>query len=119
MKSMEIRGKLDQDSVATIFSTEISDNEFQRSYKTQNIEIMVITGSRYFLRTSDMVGFCLFYVYDGISTRLDFGRVGGGSGLLGIRLGAGDKAEESMCDKIKQLAESEGLVVLDQSGESS
>jgi len=85
--------------------------EYSKIERSGNVEMVAIAGSKYYLRTNDTIGFILVSFYDGYSQKIDFGRVGGGSGLLNIRLGAGDKDEERILEEIKKAAQSIGAIV--------
>lgn len=111
MKSVTVRGKLDSDEITKLF-TSLMDQEAHKIQRSgDGSDLTILTGSRYFLRTRDNVGFCMVRYYDGISTSIDFGRVGGGSGILGIRFGAGDKLEEDLMEKIRIMVESQGMTL--------
>lgn len=111
MHSITINGKMDSSTISNIFSETLGNVEYQKSYGNPNSEALVLTGSEYFLRTNDTIGFCLFSYYDGNTTKIDYGRVGGGSGLFNIRLGAGNKLENKILEKIKAEASSSGLLI--------
>lgn len=113
MRSISVGGKLDIEEIENVFRSQIGEIEYSKSYKSQGVEVSIITGTRFFLRTDDYVGFCLLRYYDGTGTKMDLGRVGGGSGLLGVRLGAGNKVEEKILNEIRSLAESQGYLVSD------
>ncbi|MCW6170971.1 MAG: hypothetical protein LVQ96_07345 [Thermoplasmatales archaeon] len=70
-----------------------------------------MTGLSYFLRSNGTIGFILLSFYNGSEQRIDFGRVGGGSDLVNIRWGAGNKIKESVLQDIKQAAENIGANV--------
>ncbi len=55
---------------------------------------MIVTGSRYMFRTGDYVGFIMKSHYDGQYQIIDFGRVGGGKGIMNLRFGAGSTWEK-------------------------
>jgi len=73
--------------------------------------MVAIAGSKYYLRTDDTIGFILVSFYDGYLQKIDFGCVGGGSGLFNIRPGAGDKDEGRILEEIKRAAQSIGAIV--------
>lgn len=108
MYSVEISGKVDRVNIVETFSNAIGEVEYQKSYGNGATEATMLTGTKFFLRTSDNIGFCLFAYYDGISTKIDFGRIGGGSGLINMRWGAGDKVEEEIVKSLRSFAESQG-----------
>ncbi len=113
MINLTVGGRLDRQDIAKVFAEVLGRVDYQRSYGEGSQEVMLLTGSEYFLRTSDTIGFCLMSYYDGRETRIDFGRIGGGSGLLNIRWGAGDKVEGRIMAELKRLAEDSGFLVND------
>lgn len=117
MKGIEVRGKLGKGQIADIFNSAVGNVDYEKVYGDGTTEVIVLTGSRYFLRSNDTIGFCLFSYYNGSSTKIDFGRIGGGSGLLNIRMGAGNKVENSMLEAFKGVADSSGMTLTSSDGE--
>lgn len=105
--------------IAEIFGSAVGEINYEKHYVNSSSEAAVLTGTKYFLRTNDTIGFCLFSYYDGSHTRIDFGRIGGGSGLLNLRMGAGNKIETSIMDGIRQYAESSGMSLSESDGKVS
>ncbi|MCL4356639.1 MAG: hypothetical protein M1460_02075 [Candidatus Thermoplasmatota archaeon] len=109
MKYIEISGKIDAETLQRIFSKAIGDVSFVKSFKSDNSESLMMCGAKFFFRTNDTIGFVFHTFYDGRSMKIDFGRVGGGSGLMNIKWGAGNKIENEIASAIIQTAESTGL----------
>lgn len=111
MISVTVSGRIDNNILKNIFESNVQDVTYVRFNKAGNVEAFSIAGTNYFLRTNDTIGFALFSFYDGSDQRIDFGRIGGGSGLLNIRLGAGNKIEDKILRGIKESAEDAGVSV--------
>ncbi len=111
MKSLEVTRKIEAEELQRIFGEVIGNMTFAKVYRSGETESTIMGGSKYFLRTNDTIGFVFSSFYDGRSLKLDFGRLGGGSGLFNIRLGAGNKLEQQLVDLIRQSAESTGAQV--------
>jgi hypothetical protein len=105
MKSLKLSGKIEHKRLREIFSQNIDENEYYREYIFSNNETMIVTGSRYMFRTGDYVGFIMISHYDGQYQIIDFGRVGGGRGIMNLRWGAGNTWEKNMMDKLKEEAQ--------------
>ena len=111
MKYIEVSGKIDAETLQRIFSNAIGDVSFVKGFRSDSSESIMMCGSKFFFRTNDTIGFVFHTFYDGKSTKIDFGRIGGGSGLMNIKWGAGNKIEDEIASAIRQHAESNGLTM--------
>ncbi len=109
MKYIEVSGKIDAETLQKIFSNAIGDVSFVKGFRSDSSESLMMCGTKFFFRTNDTIGFVFHTFYDGKSTKIDFGRIGGGSGLLNIKWGAGNKVEDEIAYTIKHAAESAGM----------
>ena len=109
MKSLKLSGKIEHKRLREIFTENVDENECYREYIFLSNETMIATGSRYMFRTGDYVGFIMISHYDGQYQIIDFGRVGGGKGIMNLRLGAGNTWEKNMMDKLKEEAQKSGF----------
>jgi hypothetical protein len=113
MMSLTVSTKLNGQEIAGVFQDAVGSVNFSKVYSNGQSELFIATGSKFFFRSNDTIGFFLSAFYDGRETKVDFGRVGGGSGLLNIRWGAGNKVEENIKAGIQKLAENAGALVND------
>ncbi len=113
MMSLTVSTKLNDQEIAGVFQNAVGKIEFSKRYSNGQTELLILTGSKFFFRTKDTIGFFLSAFYDGRETKVDFGRIGGGSGLLNIRWGAGNKVEENIKFGIQKLAENAGALLND------
>ena len=113
MMSLTVSTKLNGQEIAGVFQDAVGSVNFSKVYSNGQSELFIATGSKFFFRSNDTIGFFLSAFYDGRETKFDFGRVGGGSGLLNIRWGAGNKVEENIKAGIQKLAENAGALVND------
>lgn len=111
MMSVTVSTKIGAEHLADIFSRNVGNVVYSKSHVSGNIETLNMAGTSFFLRTNDTIGFALFSFYNGSEQEIDFGRIGGGSGLLNIRWGAGNKVEEKILQGIKEAAENMGATV--------
>ena len=111
MMSVTVSTKIDAEQLADIFSRNVGNVVYSKSHVSGNIETLNMAGTSFFLRTNDTIGFALFSFYSGSEQEIDYRRIGGGSGLLNIRWGAGNKVEEKILQGIKEAAENMGATV--------
>ena len=111
MMSVTLSTKIDAEQLSDIFSRNVEKVVYSQNYVSGNIEVLNMAGTIFFLRTKDTIGFVLLSFYNGSEQKIDFGRIGGGSGLLNLRWGAGDKVEEKILRAIKEAAENMGAIV--------
>ena len=109
--SVTVLAKIGAEQLADIFSRNVGNVVYSKSHVFGNIETLNMAGTSFFLRTNDTIGFALFSFYNGSEQEIDYGRIGGGSGLLNIRWGAGNKVEEKILQGIKEAAENMGATV--------
>ncbi len=109
--SVTVSGKIEHGDLENIFSRNVQEVSFTKFYKSGNVEALNMAGSTFFFRSNDTIGFIFLSFYDGSEQKIDFGRVGGGSGILNIRWGAGNKLEENILQEIKQAADGAGVTV--------
>lgn len=57
MKGIEVRGKLGKGQIADIFNSAVGNVDYEKVYGDGTTEVIVLTGSRYFLRSNDTIGF--------------------------------------------------------------
>ena len=113
MMSLTVSTKLNGQEIAGVFQNAVGSIDFSKIYSGGQSELFIATGSKFFFRSNDTIGFFLSAFYDGRETKVDFGRVGGGSGHLNIRWGAGNKVEENIKVGIQKLAENAGALFND------
>ncbi len=94
IKSVTVSPRIESDVLLRIFNEILGDAEYSKVERSGNVEILVIAGSKYYLRIKDSIGFILISFYDGNSQKIDIARVGFGTGMLG----AGDKDKERIID---------------------
>lgn len=119
MLNLMIGGRLERQDIQNIFTDIIGGMDYKASYGEAPQEVMLLTGSEFFFRSNDTIGFCLMSYYDGRETIIDFGRIGGGSGLLNIRWGAGNKVEGKIMEGLKELADKSGFLITDRESGNS
>lgn len=103
MESVEIPGKLEADDLLKVFYKATQKVEYKNKHIGPDSEVVIITGAKFFFRTSDYVGLALISYYDGTSTKIDYGIVGGGSGIMNIHLGAGNDAVNDITKGLSDL----------------
>ncbi len=111
MKSISVSQKIEDEELSNIFAQNIGSVSYSRGNRSGNVDSIFLCGTKFFLRTNDTIGFVLYSFYNGQDQKIVFGRIGGGSGLLNIRMGAGNKVEESILSSIQQAAERIGAIV--------
>jgi hypothetical protein len=111
MLSVTLSRRINADELISIFSRNVQALVYSKTHVSGNVEVLNLAGTAFFLRTTDTIGFVLFSFYNGAEQKIDFGRIGGGSGLLNIRWGAGNKVEEKILREIRQAAENIGAMV--------
>lgn len=104
MISLSFPGKIDSSQVYDLFTEVIGEVEYSNTYTAEVVRMDIFSGSKFFFRTSDRIGFFLTLFYDGTYTKVDGGRVGGGSGLFNIRMGAGDQLESKLTEGLENIA---------------
>ena len=113
--SLKVSTRLNAQEIEEVFQTAVGSIDFSKSYSTGQSELFVVAGAKFFFRTSDYIGFFLSAFYDGKETKVDFGRIGGGTGLFNIRWGAGDRVEEAIRQGIASMCENSGALLSDES----
>ncbi len=88
MESVEIPGRLEPDRLLEVFYSATHNVDYKNKHSGPNSEVVVITGSKFFLRYRISVGFALFSYYDGTTTKIDYGIVGLGPNRLSLGFGA-------------------------------
>ncbi|MCL4343041.1 MAG: hypothetical protein M1267_04225 [Candidatus Thermoplasmatota archaeon] len=111
MISITVSKRIDPEDLSRAFSNCVQNVVHSKTYKSGNVEVLNMAGTVYFFRSNDTIGFVLASFYNGYDQKIDFGRVGGGSGIFNIRMGAGDKVEERILEGIKQVADNIGATV--------
>ncbi len=111
MLSVTLSKRINADELISIFSRNVQALVYSKTHVSGNVEVLNLAGTAFFLRTTDTIGFVLFSFYNGAEQKIDFGRIGGGSGLLNIRWGAGNKVKEKILREIRQAAENIGAMV--------
>ena len=107
---MIIYGKIDSETLTSIFNSVIDQIEYQKVIRVDNnSEIAIIAGSKYFFTTNDRIGFLLVSYYDGTKQQIDINMVGGQVGLLESRWGRGKKEIKEILEQIKKEAENKGF----------
>lgn len=96
--------KIDFDQVIDLFTQVVGNVEYSNTHTSGQCRIDIVAGSKYFFRTNDVIGLFLTLFYDGVNTKVDGGRIGGGSGLLRIRWGAGNRLEEELTKGLNNIA---------------
>lgn len=109
MRSLKIMGTLQRDELVGLVEKVVSEIEGVSSYKYGNAEITIIGAGKFFLRTSDRVGFYLLSAATDTEQRIDYSAVGGGSGLLGVTLGSKQRFEEEIGYALESLLEQKGF----------
>ncbi len=108
-------GKIETERIEQLFSDTLGEVEFRMHHSGDNSSVTFMSGTKYFLRTNDYIGFSLMIFYDGAKSVIDFGRTGGGSGILGIRMGAGNKLEERFLESLSAFARENGYSISENS----
>ncbi len=104
MITLTFPGKIDSGEVIDLFTRVVGNVEYSSTHTSGQCRIDIVAGSKYFFRTNDVIGLFLTLFYDGVNTKVDGGRIGGGSGLLRIRFGAGNKLEEELTNGLDEIA---------------
>lgn len=96
--------------LAGAFGDEFDDTriELQENGNGGGFELPLLTGSVYLGLSTVSTGFCLMSYYNGNSTRISFGRVGGDSFLLKK---FANKVEERLNVNIRELASTQALPI--------
>lgn len=80
MESVLIHDKLEPDRLLEVFANATRKVDYKNKHSGQNSEVVIITGSKFFLRYRQYIGFTLISYFDGENTKVDYGVVGFGSG---------------------------------------
>lgn len=111
--SLTVSTRLNAKDIAEVFQNVVDQMNFTRRYSTGQTELFIAIGSKYFFRSNGTIGFFLSAFYDGGETKIDFGRVGGGSGIFNIISSAVNNVEEEIRLGIAKIAQNSGALLND------
>jgi hypothetical protein len=109
MRSLLVQGELSPSDLTGAFDSIGAERQGTSAYTLGNVRVLQLVGRKFFFRSNDYLGLVLLAATDGVSQRIDIGYAGGGSGLLGIQWGAGDKLEGSLFDALTQALQARSL----------
>lgn len=110
MRSVFVHGELADEDIQSLFASVGTETRSQASYAFGPVRVILITGSKYFFRTSDHVGLVVLACSNGSAQRIDISAVGGGT--AGIFTGvesASESLESETYDAVARIIASKGL----------
>lgn len=105
MRTLLVTGELSGNELATAFQQVANEIQTSVAYSFGDIRIVLIVGRKFFFRSNDYMGATILAATNGTTQRIDLSSAGGGSGLLGIQWGAGNKFEQQLFDGVAALAQ--------------
>jgi hypothetical protein len=109
MRSLLVQGELSVADLVAAFDSTVGERQSHAAYTLGNVRVLQLVGRKFFFRSNDYLGVVLLAATDGVSQRIDIAYAGGGSGLLGVEWGAGDKLEGSLFDALTQALQARSL----------
>lgn len=116
MRSLLVQGELSAAELQNAFGEGGAEGQSGSSYAYGAVKILLLVGRKYYLRSNDQLGVVLLASTNGATQRIDVSYAGGGSGLLGIQMGAGNDLENSLFDSVVSAAQSRSLSFQEISG---
>jgi hypothetical protein len=105
-QSFVVQGSLSEDELESVLRRAGTEVQGRNSFVFGDCQVALFVAQKYFFRTSDFVGATLVAISRAGSQRIELASAGGGSGVLGVQLGAGEKLEDtlrqSLIDALKQ-----------------
>ena len=109
MRSILVQGELSPTDLEAAFSSGGAEGQASASYAFGAVKVLLLVGRKYFLRTNDQLGAVLLASSNGQTQRIDVSYAGGGSGLLGVQLGAGNDLETNLFGSVVNTVQSRSL----------
>ena len=107
---MIIYGKLDSETLSKIFYSVIGKIEYSKVINTNNMEIVIIGGNKFFRSLGYDICFLLVSYYDGFKQEIDINMVRKRGELRRIlELARGEKEVKEIIELIKKEAENRGF----------
>lgn len=109
MRSVLVHGELSGEELGQLLAAVRAQPQSSAAYAFGTTRVLLYTAKKFFFRTNDYLGLVILSTTDGVDQRIDLGWVGGGSGLMGLQMGAGDDIEDELFDALMRLIASKGL----------
>jgi hypothetical protein len=113
MRSVLIRGEIPASDLGGLMGGAGADLQASTAYAFGSTRVAIFVGKKFFFRSNDYLGVLVVSASDGSTQRVDLSYAGGGSGLLGVQLGAGTSIENSLFESLTGLAQSRNLTFQD------
>jgi hypothetical protein len=113
MRSVLIQGEIPAAELGGLLGAAGVELQASAAYAFDNTRVSIFVGKKFFFRTNDYLGVLVVTASDGATQRVDLSYAGGGSGLMGIQLGAGTNIENSLYEGLANLARSRNLSIRD------
>lgn len=109
MHSLMLNSTVPLDFLKGVVSEVSSETMDPLEYESDGTEITILAATKYYFRTNDRVGFFLVSSISNGKQRIDLSAIGGGSGLLGITLGATARYEEEVFLNLDKKLSEQGI----------
>jgi hypothetical protein len=109
LRSVLVQGELSPADLDGLLATVGATRQAAAAYALGASRVTILVGSKFYFRSNDYLGVVIAAVANGTSQRIDVSYAGGGSGLLGIQLGAGDSLEEALFTALVGVLQSRSL----------
>ncbi|HTT44659.1 MAG TPA: hypothetical protein VMH38_01405 [Thermoplasmata archaeon] len=109
LRSILVQGELSPTDLEAAFSGGGAEGQASTSYAFGSVKVLMIVGRKFYFRTNDQLGAVLLATSNGQTQRIDISYAGGGSGLLGIQMGAGNDLEGNLFDSVVNTVQSRSL----------
>jgi len=113
MRSVVIQGEISAGDLGGLITGAGADLQASAAYAFGSTRVAIFVGKKFFFRSNDYLGVLVVAASDGSTQRVDMSYAGGGSGLLGVQLGAGANIENSLFEGLAGLAQSRNLTFQD------
>jgi hypothetical protein len=109
MRSVLVNGEIAPSDLGSLFGSVGAESQGAVAFAFGETRIALYVGRKFYFRSNDYLGLVILAATNGVTTRIDLSYAGGGSGLLGIQLGAGDDLEAKLYEALVGLLQSRSL----------
>lgn len=109
MRSFVCSGDAPDNLLGQVFAGQVDEVQQQLHYLIGSTRVLLLIGRKFYFRSSDYLGVVVLAVANGAVERIDISYAGGGSGMLGLQWGAGDRLETDVANAIAEALRNAGV----------
>ena len=109
MRSILVQGEVSPAELDGVLGSVGVQRQAITTYSLGPTRVAIVLGCKYYFRSNDYLGVALVAVSDGTAQRIDVSYAGGGAGLLGFQLGAGNDLEAHLTEALSDLLRARSL----------